>query len=101
MMRLVPELKRRRMTMRNDVAAADIHIFSTSPQSSALDSAAYCQRVADVARWSEQSGCRGILVYTDNSLIDPWLVSQIIIESTTALCPLVAVQPAYIHPYTV
>jgi alkanesulfonate monooxygenase len=43
----------------------------------------------------------GILVYSDNSLVDPWLTAQIIIENTDRLCPLVAVQPIYAHPYTV
>jgi alkanesulfonate monooxygenase len=78
-----------------------VEIFATCPNSSGAAPEDYLKKVADVARWSEQSGCRGILVYTDNSLVDPWLVSQIIIEHTTALCPLVAVQPAYAHPYTV
>jgi alkanesulfonate monooxygenase len=78
-----------------------IEVFSTCPNSSGASPETYRKQVADVARWSEQSGCRGILVYTDNSLLDPWLVAQIVIESTTALCPLVAVQPAYTHPYTV
>ena len=59
------------------------------------------QNVIDVARWSEEAGCEGILVYSDNSLVDPWLVSQIIIQNTAQLCPLVAVQPAYMHPYSV
>ena len=54
-----------------------------------------------VARWSEAAGCTGILVYSDNSLVDPWLVSQVIVESTTSLCPLVAVQPVYMHPYSI
>src|SRR5215813_3821854 len=78
-----------------------IEIFSTCPQSSQVSKEDYLRNVADVARWSEQYGCKGILVYTDNSLVDPWLVSQLIIQSTTALCPLVAVQPIYMHPYTV
>jgi alkanesulfonate monooxygenase len=52
-------------------------------------------------RRSEQHGCKGILVYTDNSLVDAWLVSQIILQNTEKLCPLVAVQPAYMHPYSV
>jgi len=57
--------------------------------------------VADAARWSEKWGCAGILVYTDNSQIDPWLVSQIIVQETKHLAPLIAVQPVYMHPYTV
>ena len=78
----------------------DIDIFSTCPQSSDWDAASYAQRVAEVARWSERHGCRGILVYTDNRLVDPWMVSQIIVQSTERLAPLVAVQPVYMHPYT-
>lgn len=77
-----------------------IDVFSTCPQSDTGDPKTYRQRVAEVARWSEGIGCRGILVYTDNSLADPWLVSQVILEHTAALCPLVAVQPIYMHPYT-
>ena len=83
------------------VRNSNIKIFSTSPQSSAVEREAYVRNVIDVARWSEDAGCEGILVYTDNSLVDPWLVAQIIIQNTTRLCPLVAVQPAYMHPYTV
>jgi alkanesulfonate monooxygenase len=78
-----------------------VEIFATCPQSSQASKEAYIKNVADVARWSEQYGCSGILVYTDNSLVDAWLVSQLIIENTTRLCPLVAVQPVYMHPYTV
>jgi alkanesulfonate monooxygenase len=78
-----------------------IKVFSTSPQSSAVARELYVKNVIDVARWSEEAGCEGSLVYTDNSLVDPWLVAQIIIQNTKALCPLVAVQPAYMHPYTV
>jgi len=57
--------------------------------------------VKNVAQWSEQAGCTGMLVYTDNGIVDPWLVSQIVIEHTQALCPLVAIQPVYLHPYSV
>jgi alkanesulfonate monooxygenase len=77
-----------------------LQVFSTCPSSlTAPDN--YFQRIRDVARWSEEAGCTGILVYTDNSVVDPWLVSQIIVQSTHFLCPLVAVQPAYMHPYSV
>ena len=76
-------------------------LFSTSPQSSAVPREQYLEAVSGVARWSEKHGCKGILVYADNSLVDPWLVSQIILQSTDHLCPLVAVQPVYMHPYAV
>ncbi len=78
-----------------------LEVFSTCPQSSAASPEGYARNVADVARWSEECGCKGILVYTDNSLVDPWLVAQLIIENTQRLCPLVAVQPVYMHPYSV
>src|SRR5580693_8748710 len=78
-----------------------IQIFSTTPQSKDRPRETYVQQIIDVARWSEEAGCTAILVYTDNSLVDAWLVSQIIIQNTKKLCPLVAVQPVYMHPYTV
>jgi alkanesulfonate monooxygenase len=77
-----------------------IEVFSTCPQSKFSRPEDYLKQVADVARWSDRAGCRGILVYTDNSLVDPWLVSQVILQNTESLCPLVAVQPIYMHPYT-
>ena len=78
---------------------ASIQVFSTCP-SSLMTPDNYPDRVIQVARWSERAGCTGILVYTDNSLVDPWLVSHLIIQNTSALCPLVAVQPVYMHPYS-
>src|SRR6266851_9533840 len=83
------------------VGSNTLKVFSTAPQSSAVDRESYIQNVIDLARWSEEYGCEGILVYADNSLVDPWLVSQIIIENTERLAPLVAVQPIYMHPYSV
>jgi alkanesulfonate monooxygenase len=87
--------------MLRDMISTPIELFSTCPASSGVSQASYLQNVVDVARWSEEWGCRGILVYTDNSLVDPWLVSHVIIQNTKSLCPLVAVQPIYMHPYTV
>jgi alkanesulfonate monooxygenase len=78
-----------------------VRIFSTCPQSKDVPRSRYLQEVADVARWSEDAGCEGILVYTDNSIADPWLVSQVILQSTARLAPLVATQPVYMHPYAV
>jgi alkanesulfonate monooxygenase len=82
-------------------AANAIKVFSTCPQSRDFERSLYPARVADVARWSEAAGCEGMLVYTDNGIVDPWLVSQLIIQVTERLCPLVAVQATYMHPYSV
>ncbi len=76
-------------------------VFATSPQSLDVDCRSYLKRVIDVARWSEAAGCTGTLVYTDNSIVDPWLVAQTILANTRSLCPLVAIQPIYMHPYAV
>ena len=84
-----------------DSLPAGVRIFSTCPQSAEVARPAFLKQVIDVARWSEASGCTGILVYTDNRLVDPWLISQIILQNTERLVPLVAVQPVYMHPYAV
>jgi alkanesulfonate monooxygenase len=77
-----------------------IRIFSTAPQSREVDRELYLPKLMEIAQWSEQAGFEGILIYTDNSLVDPWLIAQVIIQNTKTLSPLVAVQPAYMHPYT-
>ena len=77
-----------------------IQIFTTCPQSKDVDQSEYVERVSQVAKWSERFGCSGILVYTDNGIVDPWLVSQIIVQSTRRLAPLIALQPIYMGPYT-
>jgi alkanesulfonate monooxygenase len=40
-------------------------------------------------------------VYSDNSQLDAWLVADTVVRNTNALCPLIAVQPIYMHPYAV
>src|SRR5947209_10893669 len=78
-----------------------LKVFATCPPSFAASPQSYLREVLEVARWSEAAGCEGILVYTDNGIVDPWLVAQLIMQATERLCPLVAVQSAYMHPYSV
>jgi alkanesulfonate monooxygenase len=78
-----------------------VRVFSTCAPSNKVEREDYLEQVVRVAQWSEAAGCEGILVYTDNGLVDPWLVSQLIVQSTDRLSPLVAVQPVYMHPYSV
>ncbi len=84
-------------------ASADqaLRIFSTCPPSALGHANSYRRQVEEIARWSEDAGCEGSLVYTDNGQVDAWLASQLIIGATRRLCPLVAIQPAYMHPYSV
>jgi len=86
--------------LRHVIPQSALQVFTTCP-SSIGPTEHYLERVSRVARWSERAGCAGMLIYTDNSLVDPWLVAQIIIRSTRSLCPLVAVQPVYMHPFAV
>jgi alkanesulfonate monooxygenase len=81
------------------IQSRSIRLFSTCPPS-AQYKGDYLRKVKDVADWCDDAGLQGILVYTDNSLVDPWLVSQVILSRTSKLAPLVAIQPAYMHPYT-
>jgi alkanesulfonate monooxygenase len=78
-----------------------LEVFSACPASVNRSGGPYRKRIAEVSRWSERYGCRGMLIYADNRLVDPWMVAQIVVESTRHLAPLVAVQPAYMHPYTI
>jgi len=79
----------------------DLKIFSTCPLSARAMPEACVRELREFARASEAAGHEGMLVVTDNGQLDPWLVSQIIVEATERLSPLVAIQPAYMHPYTV
>lgn len=83
-----------------NAAGGDITLFGTCPSSVDEHGADYLERVRDVARWSDHAGYEGLLVFTDNRLVNPWLVAQNIIQATTRLAPLVTVQPAYMHPFT-
>jgi len=79
----------------------DFELFTTCPPALHTQPGDWRRRLQEVARSSEAAGCSGILVVTDNAQPDPWLLSQVILEATRGLSPLVAVQPAYLHPYSV
>ncbi len=78
-----------------------ITLYSTCPSSNDRTAEQFRRQVRDVSRWSESHGCRGLLIYTDNTLVDPWSTAQFIIDGTEHLVPMVAVQPLYLHPFSV
>ena len=87
--------------MATTASLGGFRVFSTCPPSNFAKPATYLEDVRLVAKWSEDAGCDGTLVYTDNGLVDPWLAAQVVIQATDRLAPLVAVQPIYMHPYSV
>lgn len=87
--------------MNNNLPDGALEVFTTCPPLGSDGGESQLTHLIDVARWSEEHGCKGILVFSDNSQLDAWLLSHVVIQHTRALCPLVAIQPIYMHPYTV
>ncbi|HAC16528.1 MAG TPA: alkanesulfonate monooxygenase [Bacteroidetes bacterium] len=79
----------------------DIDLFTTTPQSVELTRYQFLKEMKRIPRQSEKYGYKGILVYSDNRLADPWMMTEMILEETTHLLPMIALQPMYMHPYTV
>ncbi|QBF29677.1 LLM class flavin-dependent oxidoreductase [Thalassococcus sp. S3] len=73
-------------------------LLTTAPPSVRFAPKTYLDAVTDLARWNEAAGVEGMLMYTDNSLMDPWCVAQAVMEGTERFVPLVAVQPIYMSP---
>ena len=69
-----------------------LQTFTTCPPGTQASPAAWRRQLQEAARSSEEAGCEGMLVVTDNAQPDPWLVAQLVIEATEHLSPLVAVQ---------
>lgn len=78
-----------------------MRFYTTCPPSSVYSAESYAARVVQVAQWSEAAGAEGALIYTDNSLADPWGVAQLILTETHSFIPMIATQPVYLPPYSV
>lgn len=86
-------------TLKRDTLKTDL--FTTTPQSIAVPGSTFPREVRKIARESEANGYKGTLIYSDNRLVDPWTVATVLIEETENLLPMIALQPVYMHPYTV
>ncbi len=78
-----------------------VNVYTTFPVIQDRSPSDFRQRFALTAKWAEAANIRGMLIYTDNTLLDPWAAAQFLIERTERLVPLVAVNPVYIHPFSV
>ncbi|WP_437818885.1 LLM class flavin-dependent oxidoreductase [Sorangium sp. So ce1078] len=80
--------------------SAEIHLFTVSPRSTDPDE--HWPRVQRMIDLSERYGVSGVLVFTGNDVfIEPWVLAQHVIARAEHLIPLVAVNPVYMHPFTV
>lgn len=79
----------------------DVDLFTTTPQSVDFNRLEFLHEINRVSGQSESFGYKGILIYSDNRLADPWMVAGIVLAATTRLLPMIALQPMYMHPYTV
>lgn len=82
-------------------SGANLRIISTCPESVTSKPGDYMARVIETARWCEQAGHEALLIHSDHRLVDPWVVAQVILQSTDKLRPVVTVQPLHMHPYAV
>ncbi|MGM0506334.1 MAG: LLM class flavin-dependent oxidoreductase [Bacteroidota bacterium] len=78
-----------------------VDLFTTTPQSVEFEGTSFLNEVRRISRQSEEYGYKGILVYSDNRLADPWTLAGVILAETEKLMPMIALQPVYMHPYTV
>lgn len=82
-------------------APIPVDLFTTTPQSVAFEGRAFLNEVRKISWQSEACGYKGVLIYSDNRLADPWTLAGVILSETTRLLPMIALQPLYMHPYTV
>jgi alkanesulfonate monooxygenase len=77
-----------------------LRLFTISPRTT--DPQQYWQDILNVATWTDRLAWTGTLLFTGNdTYLDPWVVAQAILTRTRHVAPLVAVNPIYIHPFTV
>lgn len=66
------------------------------------DPSKYLDELMRVARFSDRNGFEGILLFSGNDVtIEPWSMAQHILAHTEQGSPLIAVNPIYMHPFTV
>jgi alkanesulfonate monooxygenase len=82
-----------------DLAASGVTIYSICRSNIGHGQDAHLGKLLQTARWAEDAGCRGALMYTDCTSIDVWMAAQAAIVNTATFVPLVAVQPIDMTPF--
>jgi alkanesulfonate monooxygenase len=77
-----------------------VRIFPAIPRN--LHSADFIGQVIRVVRFCDRNGFAGILLFAGNdTALEPWSMAQHILAHTETCSPLIAVNPVYMHPFTV
>ncbi|MCP3059799.1 LLM class flavin-dependent oxidoreductase [Myxococcus sp. K38C18041901] len=77
-----------------------IQVFTTCPRSAEPE--AFHSRALRTFELTERAGFTGTLIYTGNDVtVEPWFLAQELVTRHPRLSPLVAVNPIYMHPFTV
>jgi alkanesulfonate monooxygenase len=82
-----------------DLAASGVTIYSICRSHLGHGQDSHLSKLLQSARWAEDAGYRGSLIYSDGGSIDPWLAAQAAIAGTATFVPLVAVQPLDMTPF--
>lgn len=57
--------------------------------------------ILEIIKLSEAFRYTGLLLFESNrGNIEPWVFAQIVLSNTNNLCPFIAVNPVYMHPFT-
>ncbi|MEU2172476.1 LLM class flavin-dependent oxidoreductase [Micromonospora chersina] len=82
-----------------DLAGSGVTLYSTCRSSYAYHEGSRLETLVEIARWADDAGYRGALIYTDCAALDAWMAAQATILNTTSFVPLVAVQPIDATPF--
>ncbi|AEU37573.1 LLM class flavin-dependent oxidoreductase [Granulicella mallensis] len=77
-----------------------LRVFTVIPRTP--DSLRHTQDSLALAQWSDANSCCGMLLFTGTSTpVEPWVLAQSIIATSKHLEPIIAVNPAHMHPFMV
>jgi len=82
------------------MAMTRLRVFPAIPRNP--NAAEHVDELMRVARFGESIGLEGPLLFAGNdTLVEPWAMAQHILAHTRKISPLIAVNPLYMHPFTV
>jgi alkanesulfonate monooxygenase len=75
-------------------------VFTTCPRSADVD--VFRSGAKRTFALTESAGFTGVLIYTGNDVVvEPWFLAHELVREHPRLIPLIAVNPIYMHPFTV